>query len=378
MPARARRLIAGVILLGLQFGLSLTCRAGDRSGDKLDCWNRTLAGSLVDFTHNHGRDNRYWSDTLCLPRDAYVYLPPGYDPSKAYPLFVWIHGFGGDEGQFTRQVLFALDESIASGAMPPVIAVAPDVSVPSKWKPWYQGSWCINGRQGPWEDFVVNEVPAFVESRFKIRPEPEAHVISGWSMGGFAAYNLGFKHPDKFRVLVGIYPNLNIRYADKDGHWGADFRPETIGWLENLKWGHCLGRYPRPWRFPVPCGVVLWPAWGHDRDALERMSQENPFELVDRLDVRPGQFELFVAYGRQDEYNVDAQIDSFLHKAKQRGLNIWVRYNPDGHHSTDYVNECMPDVFVAVGARLRKLLPDLPANNQSLTEKIPPVAAAAN
>ena len=89
------------------------------------------------------------------------------------------------------------------------------------------------------------------------------------------------------------------------------------------------------------------------------MSEENPYELVDRLDVRDGQFDLFISYGRQDEYNVDAQVDSFLHKASERHLNIWVRYDPDGHHSSPYVNKCMPDVFVALGERLRERLPDL-------------------
>jgi hypothetical protein len=171
---------------------------------------------------------------------------------------------------------------------------------------------------------------------------------------------LSFKHPDKFRHVIGIYPNLNIRYADKAGHWGTDFDPDNCGWLpvDGLKWFHWLGRYPKPWRFPIPCGVVYWPAWGHDELALDRMSQENPIELVDRLDVRDGQFDMFIAYGRQDEYNVDAQVDSFLHKARERRLNIWVRFNPDGHHRTDYVNECMPDVLIAVGTRLRELLPE--------------------
>jgi S-formylglutathione hydrolase FrmB len=256
-------------------------------------------------------------------------------------------------------VVRALDESIVSGAMPPVIAVCPDCSVPSRWKPWNQGSWCINGQQGQWEEYVVKDVMQFVTSQFKIRPEREARMIGGWSMGGFAAYNLAFKHPEQFRHVVGVYPNVNIRYADKGGHWGTDFDPDNCGWLTNLNWFHWLGRYPKPWRFPIPCGVVYWPAWGRPPEALDRMSEENPYELVDRFDIRDGQFDLFVAYGGQDEYNVDAQVESFLYKAKQRRLNVWVRYNPDGHHATQYVNECMPDVLGAVGARIRQRLPDL-------------------
>jgi S-formylglutathione hydrolase FrmB len=323
----------------------------------LECLNASIRGHIVDFTLHRGCDRRFWSDSLSLPRDMFVYLPPDYDPEQAYPLFLWIHGFGGDEEQFTRQVVRALDNAIVSSAMPPVIAVCPDCSVPSRWKPWRQGSWCINGKQGRWEDYVIDDVFGFVTRHFRIRPEPEAHVIAGWSMGGYTAYNLGLKHPDKFRVLVGVYPNLNIRYADKDGHWGAPFSPETIGSLEELRWGHWLGRYPKPWRFPVNAGVVYWPAFGQGKEAIARMSEENPYELLDRLDIQPGQHDMYIAYGRQDEYHVDNQIDSFLDKATRRGLDIWVRYDPAGHHSSEYVNECMPDVLMAVGARLQKAVP---------------------
>jgi S-formylglutathione hydrolase FrmB len=349
MDGRATRLVAGA--LALLFSAT-TVRAQD-----LPCINASIRGHVVDFTNRGDCDRRIWSESLGLPRDMFVYLPPDYDPGREYPLFLWIHGFGGDEEQFTRQVVRALDASIQSGAMPPVIAVCPDCSIPSRWKPWRQGSWCINGRQGRWEDYLVEDVYQLVTTQFRIRPEREAHIIAGWSMGGFAAYNLAFKHPDKFGRVVGIYPNLNIRYADRDGHWGAPFHPETIGWLDELSWWHWMGRYPKPWRFPVNAGVVYWPAWGSGDEGIARMSQENPYELLDRLDIRAGQFDMFIAYGRQDEYHVDNQVDSFLYKATQRGLDIWVRHDPNGHHSSEYVNDCLPDVFVAVGASLQKTRP---------------------
>lgn len=338
--------------------LALLCYASTANGADPDRLNACLSGRVLDFTHHHGCDHRFWAPSLGVYRDAYVYLPPNYDADQAYPLFVWLHGFGGDERQFTRQVVRALDESIVSGAMPPVVAISPDVSVPGVIKPWCQGSWCINGRQGAWGDFVVNDVMSFVQSRFKIRPEREAHVIAGWSMGGFAAYNLAFKHPDKFRLLVGAYPNLHLRYVGQGNRWRADFDPRTMDWLDGIPIYRVLGLYPRPLRIPVPAPVVFWPAWGRGDEAMRRMSEENPYELLDRLDIRPGQFDMFVAYGRRDEYNVDAQVEAFLHKAAERDISAWVRYNPEGHHRTDYVNECMPDVFVAVGRRLRELLPE--------------------
>jgi S-formylglutathione hydrolase FrmB len=358
MDAKVRRLVSAL-------GLLLPCNVVAAADlDRLNC---CLAGQVLDFTNNHGCDNRSWSPALGLKRDVYVYLPPGYDPARAYPLLLWLHGFGGDEGQFIRQVVRALDQSIASGALPPVIAVAPDVSLPHNWRPWYTGSWCINSKRGPWEDFIVQDVLEFAEQNFKIRPERDARIIAGWSMGGFGAYNLAMKHPEKFRILVGIYPNLNLRYVDCRGHWGSDFDPDCVAWLDDMKWRWLIGCYPK-YHFPIHAGAVYVPVWGKGQECVARMSRENPLELLDQLDIQPGQFDMLVAYGGRDEYNVDAQVDSFLHRARQRGLHVWVRFNPQGHHSSPYVNECMPDVLAAVGARLRELLPDLAPERQHNSE----------
>ncbi len=54
--------------------------------------NRQIHGRIVDFTHNHGADRRIWSPALQQKRDLYVYLPPGFDPCRQYPLLLWLHG----------------------------------------------------------------------------------------------------------------------------------------------------------------------------------------------------------------------------------------------------------------------------------------------
>jgi hypothetical protein len=97
---------------------------------------------------------------------------------------------------------------------------------------------------------------------------------------------------------------------------------------------------------------VYWPAWGNGPDAISLMSEENPYELLDRLDVQPGQFDMFISYGRQDESHVDNQVDSFLHKATTRGLDVWVRFDPNGHHTSQFVNDSMPAILEALGERL--------------------------
>src|SRR6202020_1983233 len=81
--------------------------------------NQKLSGCIVDFTHNHGRDHRCWSDALSAKRDMYVYLPPGYDPAERYPVMIWMHGFIQDEKNFL-DVAPVFDEAMADGRLPPM------------------------------------------------------------------------------------------------------------------------------------------------------------------------------------------------------------------------------------------------------------------
>ena len=43
--------------------------------DNLARMNHRLHGTVIDHTHHHGADRRFWSDALCQKRDMYVYLP---------------------------------------------------------------------------------------------------------------------------------------------------------------------------------------------------------------------------------------------------------------------------------------------------------------
>ncbi|MFO0876135.1 MAG: hypothetical protein U0840_02085 [Gemmataceae bacterium] len=78
--------------------------------------NLCLKGQLIDHTANHGVDHRFWAPALCQKRDMYVYLPPGYDARKCYPLCIYLHGFLSDEINFLELVVKPLDRAIAKEA----------------------------------------------------------------------------------------------------------------------------------------------------------------------------------------------------------------------------------------------------------------------
>ena len=94
-----RRIVAALVLLG-----SATSHVEAQLFEfvSLEHLNGKLRGRVVDYTHNHGADRRLYSPILGRPRDLYVYLPPGYDPSVAYPLILFLHGADVDEARLPR------------------------------------------------------------------------------------------------------------------------------------------------------------------------------------------------------------------------------------------------------------------------------------
>src|SRR5271163_1981483 len=78
----------------------LPARAQVLNNVNLERVNHRLAGHAIDYTNNHGCDHRIYSPILGMPRDLYVYLPPGYDPACAYPLVLVFHMADVDEHFF--------------------------------------------------------------------------------------------------------------------------------------------------------------------------------------------------------------------------------------------------------------------------------------
>lgn len=92
-----RRLVAALLLLVANAALA---RRQVFDWVNLDHLNSKLRGRVLDFTENHGSDRRIYSPILGRPRDLYVYLPPDYDPTVAYPLTIILHGAHIDEHAF--------------------------------------------------------------------------------------------------------------------------------------------------------------------------------------------------------------------------------------------------------------------------------------
>jgi S-formylglutathione hydrolase FrmB len=319
--------------------------------------NAQLHGRVLDFTHNHGRDNRFWSEALQQKRDVYVYVPPGYDPCKQYPLLVSLHGVAQDEFTFLHDIILPLDQAIAAGRLPPLVMVAPDGSIRGLDCFIARGSFFLNSEAGRFEDFLMVDVWNFVMSRFSIRPERDAHAILGVSLGGAAAFNKAFKYPDYFRHVLGIFPPLNLRWEDCHGNYHGNFDPGCWGWRTDYV--HRRTVVARFYGIPIHLRTLLSPLYSrHNPETLPAIIRNNPIEMLDIYDIQPCQYEMFVGYGGKDQFNVDAQVESFLFVARQRGLEVTVQYDPNGRHNRATATKMVPSMIDWLAPRLAPFAPD--------------------
>ncbi len=303
-----------------------------------------LAGSLVDYTHHHGGDRRIWSPSLGERRDLYVYLPPGYDPTCRYPVMIWMHGIADDEGTFVGDGLRDFDDAMATGQLPPMIIAMPDGSYTGRPRLLGPRPLYFNSNLGPYEDYIVDDIWSFLLTHYPLRPEREAHILAGYSGGGAGAFRLALKHPEQFGVMVGISPPLNIRWVDCHGRHFGNFDPCCWGWRTEVREHEVVGRFYYG-LVKIRMGSITTPLFGRGPQVIEALSRENPIEMLDRFDVQPGQYQMFVAYGARDQFNIDAQVESFLYLARQRGLHVEVAHDPRGRHLLRNTEHFFPQII---------------------------------
>ncbi len=83
--------------------------------------------------------------------------------------------------------------------------------------------------------------------------------------------------------------------------------------------------------------------------------------MIDSYHLKPGELQMYVCYGGKDEFNMGAQIESFLHRARERGLEVGVGYDPNGHHDLETAVKLLPGLVAWLGPRMAPYAPRCPA-----------------
>jgi S-formylglutathione hydrolase FrmB len=352
-------------------------RAQYLSHVNLDKVNRRLSGTVVDYTKNHGSDRRNFSPILGRPRDLYVYLPPGYHPNTLYPLIVYLHVANVDEHYFVgSRLLSNLDELILAGKIPPVVVAAPDGSYGGSDLFCEPHSLFVNGLGGRFEDHLLQEVIPFLTSNYAIRPEREARALLGTSAGGYGAMSLAIRYRDRISAVATLAAPLNHRYSNVGGDYFEDFDPARFRWNTRYDPEVVIGVFYNGLR-RTRARRYISPVFGESDDAVARIMSTNPADMLISSGLRQGELAIYVQYGGRDEWNFDAQDESFAWLAAQRGIEVTLVKDPEAQHNARFFRDALPSAFLWLGQRL--LPPSGPgyaAVSPGLTDHVPqPVGA---
>jgi S-formylglutathione hydrolase FrmB len=357
----ASRVALLVLLTALPAAHGFGRHRADGAVPNLEWLNAKLSGKIHDYTANHGADRRMYSAALDQRRDVYVYVPPGYDPAKRYPLVVWLHGQAQDEKTFL-DLVDEFDRGMSNGSLPKCVIVAPDGTTDGRAAEGRAAlrapvTLYLNSPLGRYEDYIVYDVWNLATTGYSIRPERGAHVLAGASMGGFGAYNLGIKHKKDFGVLVSVLAPINLRYADCHGRYHTNFNPDCFGTATEYRPNEVVARFG-------PLGIVkvrqrdlLGWAFGDGPEVVAKIAAENPAEMIFQHDVKPGDFEMFAGYGQCDEFNFDAQAESFAALARGKGLAVHTVLVPGGKHNRETGLALLPEFTAWIRPRLEPFAP---------------------
>ncbi|MBI3962635.1 MAG: alpha/beta fold hydrolase [Deinococcus sp.] len=331
-------------------------------------------GTLLDFTNNTCTwlapahcDRRIPAPSLgpSQRRDVYIYLPAGYpQQGQVYPVIYALHGYGGDESSWAAKLPEVLDDLIFRQVLPPVVVVMPDFSLTGRPSGFLGdgtdgGSFYINSNRGRFEDYFLQDLVPFVRSRFAGSTDPRATVLLGSSMGGFGVFNLGLKHPELSTLLAGIYPAVDLRFSC-NGNSAGDYQRDCYQPRTSYPAAATIAVFG-PVR--IPASTVLYPVfdsdqepgptWTEDRPMWERIAAENPRDLLEGRDLSP--YRMILVVGDRDEFNIDAEVASFVDALVQRGFTAdpagrYIR--PGGHHNGDFERQVLPEVLEWIGKRL--------------------------
>ncbi len=149
-------------------------------------------------------------------RDWWLYVPAQYQPSHPASLMVFQdgHDYVGTKGAWRVPIVF--DNLIASGHMPPTIAIfinpghIGETKPPSPWKNNNRGKE-YNTLGGTYATFLLEEIIPQVRKDYTLTDNPEGWAIGGASSGAICAFTVAWERPDKFRKVfstIGSYVDL--------------------------------------------------------------------------------------------------------------------------------------------------------------------------
>lgn len=145
-----------------------------------------------------------------------IFLPPQIERDEKVPVLYWLSGLTcTDENVMQKSGIQKIAAQLG------MVIVAPDTSprgdaVSDDENAAYDmglgAGFYLNATQEPWNkhykmyDYIVHELPEIIEKNFSVSDKKS---ISGHSMGGHGALNIGLKHPENYQSISAFSPICN-------------------------------------------------------------------------------------------------------------------------------------------------------------------------
>lgn len=253
------------------------------------------------------KDVTFYSVSLRRDMPYRIYLPSEIEPGSQLPVSYLLHGCGSgyrdwsndsDVGEYAEKGLFLV---MVDGAC----------------------SYYMNAALKPkdkYEDYLVHDLIADVESRFPAAHDREHRAIVGVSMGGFAAIKLALSRPDLFAFAGAISPPVDVP-------------SRTFSW--------------RRWSQSARFRTIFGPAGSDTR------VNSDPFVLYKTADPERTPY-LYITAGEQEP--LLAPIRRFTTLLKRRGYAYEFHTRPGGHDWGEWDAQ-VPGCFDSLIAHLHPVQP---------------------
>jgi S-formylglutathione hydrolase FrmB len=148
----------------------------------------------------------FYSDVLGTSTAMDVILPQesqtqigmeGKVRKKKHPTLYLLHGLSDDCTIWQRRT--SIERYVASMGLA--------VIMPSAGRSWYADM--VHGQR--YWTFISEELPAIARSFFPLSDQREDNFVAGLSMGGYGAFKLALRMPDKFAAAASLSGALDVR-----------------------------------------------------------------------------------------------------------------------------------------------------------------------
>jgi len=288
-------------------------------------------------------------------RDLHVYLPPGYEEEREYPVLLAVVGFTGTGGMLFNidtmgeSLQDRLDRLITDGICPPALVVAPDCFTSLGGNQYVDST-----ATGRYEQYLLEEIVPFVRERHRCG----RWGVFGKSSGGYGSMVLGMRHPEVFEALADHSGDSNFElcylhdasealdaYREAGGPaawhaaWKADVNRRRRKHMTPLNFLAMAAHYsPNPESphlgidlpFDTETGVFRPEVW-------ERWRAWDPVNMVDTYAENLKRLRLvFVDCGAKDEFTLQWGARALVAALRRHGIGVHYEEFDDGHMSVSY------------------------------------------